>query len=67
MVEKHLNSEMHEIIEREITVIEETLIPKSLNFQEPSVNRQQDAMKKLCYDMNQRKPYHKSFEMSQRH
>lgn len=51
---KHLNSEMYEIIEREITVIEETLIPKSLNFQDPSANRQQDAMKNLCYDMTQK-------------
>lgn len=58
---------MYGIIEREITVIEETLIRKSLNFQDPSINRQQDVMKNLCCDMNQGKPYHKSLEMFQRH
>lgn len=36
---------MYEFVERKITVIEETLIPKSLNFQDPSINWQQDVMK----------------------
>lgn len=64
---KFLSSEMYEITEREITVIEETLFPRSLNFQDPSINRQQDVMKNLCCDMNQGKPYHKSLGMIQRH
>lgn len=55
---KYLNSEIYEIIEREITVIEETLLPKSLNFQDPTINRQQNVMKNLCSDVNQGKPYH---------
>lgn len=58
---------MYEFTEREITVTEKTLIPKSLNFQNPSINRQQDVKKNLCCDTNQGNPYHKSLERFQRH
>lgn len=56
---------MYEIIEREITVIVDIFILKSLNFQDPSIIRQQVVMKNCC-DMNQGKPYHNSLEMFQK-
>jgi len=42
---KCLSSEMYEITERQITVIVDAFIPKSFNFQDPNIIRQQDVMK----------------------